>query len=266
LLLLEPTQKKRIVATQALTHAYFTSTLSLTNSDLNRKLSSKEIIGSPMHNNNNTDLLSPMNLKFGSLKSEGSPFTVTQQSHNRFAEKDSLYLDLGKPEMNGRLDTITNGSANNSFCLHGGSNTNSNANSVSAFAKQSTLPDQDTKGQAKSYRGHNAPANNQSFLKAAIFNNMQKKNEVNVDSPMERNGGPVRLTIERRHTDHVRSSINKEKDDNVGGNSPHSASSEIDDYSSEECRVQINLQKIMSETPEKHPSKLFQDSMSPVAK
>jgi len=261
---LEPTQKKRVFATQALTHAYFTSTISLTNSDIQRKLSSKEIIGSPM-NNNNTDLLSPVHLKFGSLKSEGSPFAPTQQSHNRFAEKDSLYLDLGKPEMNGRIDTISNGSANNSFCLHGGSNTNSNANSVSAFAKQSTLPEQDSKGQAKSYRGHNVTANNQSFLKAAIFNNMQKKNEGNADSPMARNGGPVRLTIERRHTDHVRTSTNKEKDD-VDGNSPHSASSEIDDYSSEECRVQINLQKIMNGTPEKHPSKLFQDSMSPVAK
>jgi len=196
------------------------------------------------------------------MKSEGSPFAI--QSHNRFAEKDSLYLDLGKPEMNGKLDTITNGSANNSLLMKGSSNANSNVNSVSAFAKQSTMEDSKSPNKA-SRGGHHGTANNQSFLKAAIFNNMQRKNEANIDSPVER-GAPVKLQIERRHTDHARTNTGKKSEDYNNANSARSASSEIDDFGSEECQVQVNLEKIMNGTPEKHPSKLFTDSISPMAK
>jgi len=34
---------------------------------------------------------------------------------DRFAEKGSLYLDMGRPEVNGSVDTMASGSTNNSM-------------------------------------------------------------------------------------------------------------------------------------------------------
>ncbi len=51
--LLEPAQRKRITSAQALNSPYFNGVTSLTNSDILRKMSSKDMISSPMNKNSN---------------------------------------------------------------------------------------------------------------------------------------------------------------------------------------------------------------------
>ena len=92
----------------------------------------------------------------------------------RFVKEDSLYLDLGKPEITGRIDTITSGSMSGSLLLANRADSSSNIGTTttpSAFAKKSTA-----RGNNKTYKSHTQGASNQSFLKAAIFRTMQKNN------------------------------------------------------------------------------------------
>ena len=79
--------------------------------------------------------------------------------------------------MNGKIDTLTSGSMNNSLLMltrdnsHGN---NSAAGSLSNFAKGKGGIE--IKGHAKGFK--NGLANHQSVLKAAIFRNMRNKSEV----------------------------------------------------------------------------------------
>jgi serine/threonine protein kinase len=126
-------------------------------------------------------------------------------SPQRFGEKDSLYLDYGKPEINGKVDTITSGSHNNSLLLTraDSSANNSQPNSAaSSFAKNAQ--------RSGSFKVHNSgtsgTAQNQSFLKAAIFRNMQKNNEEEKDdSYSPQKSGKVQ---ERRYSDFVTNKMN----------------------------------------------------------
>jgi len=140
--------------------------------------------GSPMHYtfmSNSPDKMSPLLLP------------ANANGGGRFAEKDSLYLDMGKPEMNGKVDTLTNHSANNSILLmnrtDSNNNVGSNPNIISNFAKGRSLFEQKGKGQSKSFKNHPNSGNSQSFLKAAIFRNMQKNSEIaGGESPLDRRG------------------------------------------------------------------------------
>lgn len=164
---------------------------------------------------------------------------------DRFAEKDSLYLDMGKPELNGKIDTLANGSANNSLLLHrADSNMNvSRDGSVSGFAKQQ--PDQ--KSRSKSFR-HGG--NNQSILKAAIFRNMQKNNDMPGEESKEDISGSKRRDSDPI-TYHSKESPSNRRDS-------HSSDSD-DDSSSDIChenpQVQLNVEKMKAGTPDMKPSK-----------
>jgi len=139
--------------------------------------------------------------KRGSLVSE----QVIQQmmsnknvnSPHRFAEKDSLYLDVGKPEINGKIDTLTSGSNNNSLLLtRADSNGNSAPNSASSFAKNL--------GHSRSFKAHNT-AGKPSFLKAAIIRNMQMNNS---ESEEAKDESPD-IKSERRHSDFIPSRMGR---------------------------------------------------------
>ena len=107
----------------------------------------------------------------------------TLKQKERFAEKGSLYLDMGKPEVNGHVDTLTSGSGstNNSMLLVKRESEPNPTGLPSTFStKNSMLIDTKLKGQNKSFKAHST-AGNQSFLKQAIFRNMQKNNELIVE-------------------------------------------------------------------------------------
>jgi len=254
--LLEYSQKKRITAAQALNHPYFTPS-----AHIQKQSSSKELIlDSPKHSL--TEVSSPTGLKniefINSVNSEkGSP-NVT--SGNRYAEKDSLYLDLGKPEMNGKLNTLTNGSANNSINMKGGL-VNSNNNSLSVFAKQGGQ-DQDGKSPNRSSFKGGYAAGNQSFLKAAIFNNMQKNNDMG-DSPVRKDEGMnFQLKLERRHTDNFALKTSNLRNSEEVSSTPGSTTSEGDDLGGDNCKVRINFEKMKEENQNKKLDK--QDNNKPV--
>ena len=126
------------------------------------------------------------------------------QAKDRFAQKNSFYLDMGKTELNGRTDTLTNGSSNgNSVLLHkrGDSNASvgsgTNPDSPSTFSKQQSLFKR-----SRSLKPFNPMPNSgggQSVLKAAIFRNMQKNNG---DMASE-DGKEDTLKVERRHSDNT---------------------------------------------------------------
>lgn len=86
-------------------------------------------------------------------------------SPTRFMEKDSLYLDVGRPEITGRIDTLTSGSANNSVLLM--SRTTSNADtsplSGSTFSKAAS-------GQ-KSFRNYTSTAD--TYAKSPMYRTSQ---------------------------------------------------------------------------------------------
>jgi len=128
---------------------------------------------SPKHNPSDPYRFSA---KMDSPKSPGGGFTSPK---DRFAEKDSLYLDMGRPEMNGKVDTINTASQNNSLLFKKGSNASVGSDSFSTFANQAGGIEK-----KKSFKMHSGMGSNggQSFLKAALLRNMQKNNS---DAPNE---------------------------------------------------------------------------------
>jgi len=201
--------------------------------------------------------MSPTSFRNPELPSSFRSEISEKPEQNRFTEKDSLYLDVGKPELNGKLNTLTNGSTNNSILVKGGttnSNTNSNNNSLSAFAKQVNQAENDQKSQSRhGYRSSYNNGNKPSFLKAAIFNNMQKNG---ADSPTAVKKDSVsNLRIERRHTDNDIIKISKLQSSEGIASGPGSDASDHEDLEGGGCKVRIQLDKIKSDTQDKHPSK-----------
>jgi len=90
---------------------------------------------------------------------------------NRFAEKDSLYLDLGRPEINGRVDTINSASTNSSMLL---------ASRVTSHADTSPLSGSNfSKGLRHhgSFKGYLPGSQGTEVLKSSLYRNMQHNNE-----------------------------------------------------------------------------------------
>ncbi len=179
---------------------------------------------------------------------------------DRFAEKDSLYLDMGKPELNGRVDTLTSGSQNNSLLLQRdpSSNANVGSGSLSAFAKGSNLSDQKKSGQNKSFKNPGG----QSFLKAAIFRNMEKNREMGDES--KEDPSPLRDKEDFTQKDRRFSEHTPKTNDLWSPTSQRRSSSPendgSDDISNENPQVQMNVEKIKIGTPDKHPSKMLTSS------
>lgn len=180
---------------------------------------------------------------------------------DRFAEKDSLYLDMGKPELNGKIGTLANGSHNDSLLLHNRGDSNASVTlkdgTHSSFAKGVQQPDQKTR--SKSFRGHAGGANNQSFLKAAIFRNMQKNSDYTGEEIKE---DLMDIKRKRRESDrpsiYNRLSSTQSPDQSPTNNNNKHSNSDIDssnDICSENPQVQMNVERIKAETPDMRPSK-----------
>jgi len=209
LLTIDP--EKRITATQALNHPYFTPIpLGMSKNPTSKTFYAEALSKYSKYNflfvfliylfrnessptsrsPTKTNAASPIHysLLTASSPDKGSPLMSNNQ---RYAEKDSLYLDMGRPELNGKIDTLTSNSTNNSILLFNRIDSNSNVGStpnlISAFAKAGV----DTKGRSRSFKGHNGAGSNQSFLKAAIFRNMQKNNEIVGDESLDARRGSI---------------------------------------------------------------------------
>jgi len=207
--LIETDPKRRITAAQALSHPYFIPV----------PLGMQKISGSndlvpdvtPKGGNASNPSLKAMtpkgqnSMKLSQAFGSPSPRTDSLKSpgmKDRFAEKDSLYLDMGRPEMNGKLETLNSASNNNSLLLNrrdSNASVGSNAghDSFSSFAKNSPVDKR-----SKSFRMHpNVPNNNQSFLKAALLRNMQKNSSDMPEESKDDNSSPK--NEERRNSERL---------------------------------------------------------------
>ena len=138
---------------------------------------------------------------------------------SRFAQKNSFFLDVGKPELNGKVDTLTAGSSNNNSVLLNRQNSNASvgsnngSDSPSHFSNQKSLFKR-----SRSMKTYNPMASTgQSFLKAAIFRNMAKNQN---DMPDEENKEVESLQIERRHSDNAKRSEFSPSNRNAASKSP----------------------------------------------
>lgn len=139
---------------------------------------------------------------------------------DKYEQKDSLYIDVGQPLLNGKTDTITAGvGSNNNSLLLGQGPMGSNPNSLSKFAGG--------KGGANDLR------------KAAILKN-SKFHDSDSESPMNK-------SRERS------SSLGPGQSNSDRTKSPDN----IEDVSNENPQVQNNVDRISLGTPDKHPSKLI---------
>lgn len=167
----------------------------------------------------------------------------------RFAEKDSLYLDLGKPEMNGKIDTLTSGSANNSLLLQKADCASPKI--ASPFSKNAMMRGSSFKNQVS--------GGNKDVLKAAIFRNMQNNNED--EEFKNENLFPIKsieAKHDRRRSDVVRalkydSDVDSERKSGLHEEEP-------EDISQENPQLQKNMEKLGRGTHIKHPSKLIESS------
>jgi len=187
--LTEIDQKKRPSAAQALHHPFFTPVpVGM------QKIPgfSESYIDAYSRNGSPSPTLSPIKRSLN-----GSPDKLSPINRDRFTEKDSLYLDVGRPEINGRIDTLNNGSTQNSLMFGNrvaelNSQNGSSNNSLSPFGKVGL---NDYKRVSKSFKGHTTIGGNQTFLKAAIHRNMQRG-----DEEAKEEGSPV-LKLEQVRTE-----------------------------------------------------------------
>jgi len=186
----------------------------------------------------NADDKLPSSLK-NDLIDKASPLSP---SRNRFTIKESMYLDVGKPDFTGKIESLSNGSSNNSLYIKG-DNFSSNNNSVSSFARQTTLSEQKSKGQSRSFKGHNINTHNHNFLKAAIFNNM-KNGELGLDSP---------------NTPKTANQFGFGASSN--GTEESGSSGEIDDVGDENCQIQQDFDRINEGNSPKYPSQMLHSKM-----
>jgi len=180
-------------------------------------------------------------------------------------------LDIGSPVINGKIDTLTQGmnSANNSMLLSqmsgNGSNANlggSNSGSLSHFAKNNLPLDSKKNAHRGSFRAHGTGG--QSFLKAAIFRNMQKNSEYMEE--YKESGSPVSRKLEDQQVQprerRFSENLGYVGHDGAFRNNSHSPESGDygDEISNENPQVQLNVEKMKTGTPDKHPSKMLNQS------
>jgi len=244
--LLEFDPKKRASASEVLNHPYF---LPMLNASLHSMDMSPSVGSLTKHRS--------VSIDYSFHQSRPDSIASPGGVKDRFAEKDSLYLDMGRPELNGKISTLANGSNNDSLLLHRGDSHISVASkegSISSFAK-GQQPDQ--KSRSKSFRGHAGAGNNQSFLKAAIFRNMAKNSDFPSEEIKDDVGDRQRKRRESDRPSLYGQSVSNYSPTNKR-NSSRSSGSDVgssDDVCSENPQVQLNMEKIKIVTPDMKPSK-----------
>ena len=194
------------------------------------------------------------------LDSAESPLLPKQ--NDRFVNQDSLYLDIGKPELNGRTDTLTSGSTSNSILLAGKSDSIGNISST--YAPPSTFANKNVnRSGSKLYKASNPIGTNQSLMKAAIFRNMQKNNSEGVKEDDVDKNKHENLQVVRAHSENASPATSEGQEENSFDNnqSPEKENQiylpENDNAGvcSENTDVQINVEQRNLSTHDKHPSK-----------
>ena len=146
---------------------------------------------------------------------------------DKYEQKDSLYIDVGQPLLNGKTDTLAAGvgSHNNSLLLgQGPMGQGSNPNSLSKFAG-----------------GGKSGAND--LRKAAILKNSKFQ-------PDSSDGESPKNAKSRERSSSLGPGQN-------GYDRKEKSPDNIEDVSNENPQVQNNVDKISMGTPDKHPSKLI---------
>lgn len=227
--MLKSNPRTRVTAAEALEHPYFKTS---TTRALLRA-------GSKDSNTGDSVKAESPSLTFGVTLSPLTPHK------SRFTVKRSIYIDQGQPEMNGNIATLSNGSMNNSLLMRP-EEVNSNPGTVSNFAKKDPkdqFSNLKTKGQSRSFKVQNT---NQTFLKAAIFNNMNKNHE----------GGGAEEETKKSEFSNMRQ-YRKYSDDpsKIGhgtrGVSPDS--SELNDSDNENCQIERDFQRFQDFRPKNNP-------------
>lgn len=177
---------------------------------------------SPKHNPT-----SPKGFKFSGMDSPKSPNPSTPKE--RFAEKGSLYLGNGRPEMTGRTDTINTTSQNNSIFLKKGSTASvGSGNNQDSFSTFSNHADKKN----KSFKIHTGGNGGKNILKETLLRNIQKNNsdipgeeykDDGTHSPMNRTsggGGGFSKKISDFHSEGYSSDQDPESEDDGYSQSP----------------------------------------------
>ena len=160
----------------------------------------------------------------------------------RFMEKDSLYLDMGKPEITGRVDTITNGSMNNSLLIF-------RADSFNGASPKSSSPLSRFLTQSSSFKIHASGGNgNQTF---------RKREEGKEDNLIRSKLQEVKQ--DRRHSEYLTTKMTEGPKNLTLGD--YSTDEEMQEVSQENPQMQKNIEKLKYGTQPKHPSK-FTHSVS----
>jgi len=146
--------------------------------------------------------------------------------------------------MNGNINTLSNGSMNNSLLMRPDDMNSSNPGTVSNFAKKDPkdqFSNLKTKGQSRSFKVQNT---NQTFLKAAIFNNMHKNNEGGDEEIKKSEFSNMRQY--RKYSDDPSKTSNE-----IRAVSPDS--SELNDSDNENCQIEQDYQRFKEFNPKNHP-------------
>jgi len=99
------------------------------------------------------------------------------QPRDRFTEKDSLYLDVGKPDITGRIDTLNNNSMQNSILFASRVSDINSANSSASNSPYKKSAYGDLKVEHKSFKAATANITNQQLLKSGLYKNMGNDEE-----------------------------------------------------------------------------------------
>jgi len=227
--LLEPDHKKRIKAKEALGHAYFKP---LKTKEI-RLSSSKDMIFETLANYKWVEPKSPMKSalepKSPNLIVKKNDFMLTQGSsdyspvanpiqQDKYIMMDSMHLNIGRPEINGKLDTLGSMAGLQSPLLKNAQRIIAN-NSRSSFSIGTNRPAAPNTESFVSLQPAPGRRNikpmtaqpDQTFLKAAIFKNMKKNEDIieivddrNKDNETESMLIPsIQDRSDRRHTDYV---------------------------------------------------------------
>jgi len=234
--LLKPSQKLRISAAEALESPYFNS--------VSIKPETSECF--------EDDILDEFAPSM-TIKSIKIPHLMTTTIHDipesqiiaRFKNENSLYLDIGKPEMTGRLETMATISGANSPVTIRLSNLKSNGSSLVG----TLIEDSDSFQKRAIFGGRSARTNK--TLKVSIYSNMQKTLEAN-------SAGIQFKTISNIHTEHKERRHSEELRSGLGiYNEYNDESQEMEDVGDECSNVQVFFEKFKKdEKPYKNLGKM----------
>jgi len=266
--LLEPDHKKRIKAKEALGHAYFKP---LKTKEI-RLSSSKDMIFETLANYKWVEPKSPMKRdepRSPNLIVKKNDFMLTQGSsdyspisgpiqQDKYIMMDSMHLNVGRPEMNGKLDTLGSMAGLQSPLLKNAQRLIAN-NSRSSFSIGSNRPASHNNENFVSLQPAPGRRNikpmtaqpDQTFLKAAIFKNMKKNEDIiEITDNAEKDNDTESLRqdrSDRRHTDYVitrtaadpineeiKKALKKDEEDVDWGMG-------VDD---EDCKVEVYVEKL----------------------